>query len=82
MEEKSKDIIEVLHEKDLQEFLIELNKFEDFQNGMILCKFCKEKISKENIYGIFLVSGKSEFICDKKLCHEKYLLSHKGEYYE
>ena len=77
--EKKKDIIEALHEKDLKAFLLELEKFDDFQNGLILCKICNELISKKNIYGIYLIQGESEFICDKESCYEKYLLTQKGE---
>lgn len=72
--EKKKDVIEVLHEKDLKNFLMELNKYNEFENKKIFCRFCREPITYENIYGIFLINGETEFICDKESCYAKFLI--------
>ena len=73
-----RDIIEVLHERDLKELLEELGKYEDFENNKLLCKFCKDSVSLNNIYGVFLIENGIELVCDKDLCYRKYLIE-KGE---
>ena len=72
MNEK-KDTIEVLHEKDLGQFLKELEIYDDFINKKIMCKYCNNSITNENLCGIFLLGEEIEFICNKKLCYNKFL---------
>lgn len=69
----TRDIIEVLHEKDLKQLLEELGKYNDFENDRLLCKFCKESVSMNNIYGIFIIENDIELVCDNDLCYNKYL---------
>lgn len=70
----TRDIIEVLHEKDLKQLLEELGKYNDFENDRLLCKFCKESVSMNNIYGIFIIENDIELVCDNDLCYNKYLI--------
>ncbi len=72
--EKKRDIIEVLHENDLPNLLVEFEMIKDFQNQNILCKFCNEPITLENIYGIYINKETLEFLCNKDLCYNKSLL--------
>jgi len=74
----TRDIIEVLHEKDLKQFLEELGKYNDFENDRLLCKFCKESVSMNNIYGIFIIENDIELVCDNDMCYNKYLIE-RGE---
>lgn len=71
--EKKKDIIEVLHEKDLPTLLEVYKKNKDFQNQKIFCKFCNEPITLENIYGIYINKETLEFLCNKDFCYNKSL---------
>lgn len=72
--EKKKDIIEVLHEKDLPTLLEEYEKIKDFHNQKIMCKFCDETITLENLYGLYINKDTLEFLCNKDLCYNKNLL--------
>ena len=69
--EKKKDIIEVLHEKDLPNLLEEYGKFKDFQNQNIFCSSCNEPITLENIYGIYVNKESLDFLCNKDLCYNR-----------
>lgn len=77
--EKKKDIIEVLHEKDLPTLLEEYEKIEDFQNHKIFCKFCDELITLENIYGIYINKDNLEFLCSKDVCYNQSLMIEEEE---
>lgn len=71
---KTKDIIDVIHQKDLIDFLTNLDLYENFTHKQILCKFCNEPITRENICAIFYTETKIEFVCDKELCYDKILI--------
>lgn len=79
MMEKKKDIIEVLHEKDLPTLLGEYGKIKDFNNQKINCKFCDDTITLENIYGVYINRDNLEFLCNKDLCYNKSLLIKEGD---
>jgi hypothetical protein len=68
MNEKNKQNLNTVHEMDLQRLLGSLGISDDFQNGKILCKFCKKTITKDNIYSLFRESGSISFVCDEPSC--------------
>lgn len=70
--------IDALHERDIDKFLVQEGLLSAFQSNEILCKFCKTKISKENIYSILPESGAFNFVCQKNDCVAK-LLEHLDE---
>ncbi len=72
--EKKKDIIEVLHEKDLPTLLEEYDKLKDFNSQNIKCKFCDRTITLENVYGLYLNKDTLDLFCNKDLCYNKSLL--------
>ena len=76
---KTKDVIEVLHEKDLEQFLIEYDLFEDFQKKSLTCKICENPITSNNICALKLTGEKLEFICNNKSCYESFLHFQEGE---
>lgn len=68
------DTIEVMHERDLKNLLEEFGKYNDFKNNKLLCRFCKNSISMNNIYGILITESDIEFFCDDEFCYKKYLI--------
>lgn len=76
---KNKDIIDVIHEKDLKEFIKNIGLYEDFKNNDIKCKFCQKLISKDSICAILINEGNVDFICNYESCYDKLLIHQKGE---
>ena len=72
---KTKNVIDVIHEKDLKEFLANFDLYEDFINKLIHCKYCDTPVDYENICVIKMSKGQVEFICKDESCYEKSLLS-------
>ena len=60
--------IDAIHERDIDKILKQEGLLDAFQREEILCKFCKTKITKENIYSILPESGAFNFICQKSEC--------------
>lgn len=71
--ENDKKEIKAVHERDLDILLEKIAKKDDFHAGNIKCKFCKEVITKENLYSLFSESGSVNFICDKPLCIAEFM---------
>jgi hypothetical protein len=67
MDRENKEI-NTVHERDLENLLKRLGVKEKFDAGEFMCKFCKEAITKENLYSILPESGGINFICDKPVC--------------
>lgn len=67
MDKENKEI-NAVHEKDLDNFLKRLGIKERLENRNFKCKFCKEVITKQNLYSILPESGEINFICDKPIC--------------
>jgi len=76
---KNKDIIDVIHEKDLEEFLTNTSLYEDFKKEKINCRYCEKTIYQHNICGIFINMGEIKFICNDESCYEKLISYHGGE---
>ena len=76
---KNKEIIDVIHEKDLEEFLTNTNLSEDFKKEKINCKYCQKTINLQNICGIIINKGEIKFICNDESCYEKLISYHEGE---
>jgi len=67
MDKETKEI-NAVHERDLDNLLQRLGVKEKFDEGAFKCKFCKEVITKTNLYSILPESGAINFICDKAAC--------------
>jgi len=67
-----KDIIDVLHEKDLKAFLEDIGKYNEFINNKIQCMYCNDSVNYNNIFGFSLKREKIEFVCSKESCYNKY----------
>lgn len=46
---KEEGVVDVVHDSELKNVLIKLNKFEDVGNGKVTCKFTKEIINFDNL---------------------------------
>lgn len=66
--ERDKEEINVIYAKDLDNFLARFSLKENFYQGKIACKFCKEFVTSENIYSLLPDSGMLNLICDKSSC--------------
>ncbi|OGY38651.1 MAG: hypothetical protein A2418_02895 [Candidatus Brennerbacteria bacterium RIFOXYC1_FULL_41_11] len=67
MDRENKEI-NAVHERDLDNLLQRLGVKDKFDAGEFLCKFCKEAVTKENLYSILPESGGINFVCDKPAC--------------
>lgn len=73
MNEDHQKNISMLHERDLERFLENKGLVAKFRQGGITCKFCKTKISIDNLYSILPESGMFNLVCDKGECIQKLL---------
>ena len=73
-ERKKKESIDVLHVRDLNALLEEYGLYEKFEANKLLCRYCNIPVSMNNIYGIFINDKSVEFLCERELCYENYLL--------
>ena len=64
--------LNAIHENDLNTLLGELKLSDDFEQGKIKCKFCKDIITQSNIYSILPESGMVNFVCDKAECVSRF----------
>ena len=76
---KNKSIIDVLHEKDLEEFLVNLDLYSNFENKLINCIYCNNPIGLENLCAIMIIKGQIEFVCNSDSCYEKFLIHQRGD---
>ena len=66
--------MKTVHERDLNNLLSKLSLTENFNSGKIKCKFCKDTITKDNIYSLVHESGAVNFICDNSNCISEFML--------
>lgn len=66
--------MKTVHERDLDNLLNKLSLTENFNSGKIKCKFCKDTITKDNIYSLVHESGAVNFVCDKSSCISEFML--------
>jgi len=76
---QKKETLNVLHEKDLKQFLINFNLYNDLQEKKILCKYCQNPIFLDNICAIILSKEKIEFVCDKESCYRGHIFFQERE---
>lgn len=72
--ESDKKELKAVHTDDLENLLRQLGRREDFIEGKVKCKFCKDLINGENIYSLLRESGTVNFICDKPDCISNFML--------
>ena len=66
-----KQIIEAIHEDDIEDLLQNLGLLESLKNAELHCESCDCVITKENIQSIFSHQGLIGFCCENFVCYEK-----------
>jgi len=69
--DKKKQVIEVIFENYLKQFLQKTGLLDDFVNGKIKCIFCNNSVNFSNLSLIFIKEGNPVFVCDAQGCLEK-----------
>ena len=67
--------INAIHSRDLDKLLVKIGMLDDFNAGRITCKFCKNIITRDNLYSILPESGAFNFVCEDSICVSR-LLDH------
>jgi len=65
--------LNVVHDKELVNFLIKIGVWEKIQNKKKYCKFCKEIITFDNLHSVFPKSGEINIVCSKTECIKQLL---------
>lgn len=73
MKKRERVPLRAVYEKDVEIFLMQLDLLENINQGVISCKFCAKKISKENFGGLIRISGNLEIFCDSIECYMRVL---------
>jgi len=63
-----KEEVSVVHDNDLENFLNSLGMLRKFQRGEVKCKFCKTRVTVENLHSVFPQSGAIKIVCDNPDC--------------
>jgi len=79
---KNKNIIDAIHEKDLKEFLTNLDLYHEFKQNKLNCKYCNSHINSGNICAIKVKNGQIEFICKGDSCYEEFLIHREIPYFK
>ena len=61
---KKKEVVNLVHDSDLQKILIKLNTLNDIEDGKVKCKFTKETISINNLHAIFYENNDIKFVAN------------------
>lgn len=62
------DILEAVHDNDIEELLESLGVLENFNNGEFKCKYCGDIMTKHNLSALFPDNEEVGFCCDKTDC--------------
>lgn len=60
--------IRAVHENDIENILRRFNLLKDFEEGRVLCKFCKTPTNVNNLYSFIPESGMLNIVCEKAEC--------------
>ena len=60
--------IDAVHSRDLEKLFGRMGIWNDFKAGKLVCKFCHEGVTENNIYSVLPESGNFSLICDKPIC--------------
>ena len=71
MNTSDKETLQAVHDIKFEQFLRNINKYDDIVAGRCKCKFCGNPITIENISCIFPESGSIKFVCDDMKCIAK-----------
>lgn len=66
-----KEIIKVVHDRDLEKLLDKFGLLEKFHQGLLKCELCGKTIAFNNLQGIYKKEGEIKFVCDDPVCYKK-----------
>lgn len=62
------DPLHAVYDDDLRKLLENLGVLDQFDNGQMICKFCGEVITENNLSAVFPDNGEVAIVCDKLDC--------------
>ncbi len=65
---KEKTKIKAVSDQDLASYLKALGVYEQIKEGKVLCKFCGNKISLDNLQALFPCEHRICFVCSNAKC--------------
>lgn len=71
MKTEDKETLQAVHDIKFEQFLRNINRYDDVVAGKCKCKFCGKVVTLENIACIFPESGTVKFVCDELNCLAK-----------
>lgn len=63
--------VAAVYDEDLRQFLGSIGVLHPFENGQLLCHYCKVVVDESNLHAIFPDSGQVRVVCDQASCQEK-----------
>lgn len=63
--------LDAIKMRELDDLLRRFGLLNDFKKKKLKCKFCREIVTKENIYSIMKDSGHIKLVCEKGECVSK-----------
>jgi hypothetical protein len=71
--------ISAVHDMDLEKFLADIGVLEDVNEGRVFCKFCKKKITLDNLQVVYPKGHEIVFCCTDTDCFRQSLAERKSE---
>jgi hypothetical protein len=65
--------IKAVHERNLGKILEELGMLTAVKEGQVVCKFCRKKLTLENIQCLYPKDDEIAFCCDEIRCFQQAL---------
>jgi hypothetical protein len=62
------DNLKAIYSSDLDSFLEKLGLAEKFNQGKLVCRYCKCMITKESLYAIVPAGDTTDFCCNQPEC--------------
>ena len=71
MNTTDKETLQAVHDIKFEQFLRNINQYENVVAGKCKCKFCGKVVTFDNIAYVFPESGSVKFVCDEMSCLAK-----------
>jgi len=65
--------IDVVHDSDLEGYLVSLELLDSVKNGIFTCHYCGKKITLDNLSCLFPYDQEIHFCCNEPICFRKVL---------
>jgi hypothetical protein len=71
--------IAAVHDRDFEKFLGDIGVLSDVKEGRASCKFCKTKITLDNLQAVYPTGNEIVFCCNNTDCFRQSLAERKSE---